>query len=93
VSGQLPPDHPSRLSKTHILSTLPAEKLNEQAHAHTHTHAHAQGGGGGGAQIKTQTKAQGGRGGGGGGGAKVLTKAEKDKKTIARLKKLIKYKK
>ena len=79
MSGDLPEDHPAYLSSTFVLSTLPAEKVL------------GGGGGGGGRGGKGGWKPPGG-GNGGGGGRGVVSKQEKDKKTIARLKKLIKYK-
>ena len=84
-SGQLPPDHPALLSKTYSLSTLPSAALSASA---------VVGGGGGGGKAPPQGPV-GGMGMGPGAGAEVGVgkKKEMDKKTIARIKKLIKYKK
>ena len=104
VIGQLPPSHPAFRNKAFALSTLPVERvLGAGAGAGA-----GEGGGGAAAAQEARGGCSGdggggGRGGGGRGGGIVgggggeggrapATKQEKDKKTIARIKKLIKYK-
>lgn len=76
-SGQLPPDHPALLSKTYSLSTLPAAAPAVP----------------GGKPLGSGVVGQQGAAVAGAVVTGAVKKKERDKKTIARIKKLIKYKK